>query len=388
MDVDHQRVDVYLEDALNNAPPTLRPFFQRFRTLYDQKRWHQLTLAVNEFLADPESGPYQVDLFNRFVRDFEGKINQLRLAEMGVKVCRQVDDPQKTLGLLTSLLVRISVETSPEAHILLLSTLAQVKLLFGDLEGTKADVDKCEQVLDSLDSVEGGVNAAFYKVAADYYKAKAEYGPYYKNSLLYLACINPETDLNAEERLSRAHDLALAALLGDTIYNFGELLMHPILDSLTGSQYEWIRDLLFVFNSGNIGKFEVIATQFSREPILAVNHTFLRQKICLMALIETVFQRKGRQDKERPIGFQTIAEETRLPQDEVEHLVMKALSLKLIRGTLDQVSEQAHISWVQPRVLGREQIEQLAVRLNDWTERLGRVENFVASQDLFAGVTA
>jgi len=164
--------------------------------------------------------------------------------------------------------------------------------------------------------------------------------------------------------------------------------MHPILDSLTGSQYEWIRELLFVFNSGNIGKFEVIATQFGKEPILAMNHTFLRQKICLMALIETVFQRKGRPDKERPISFQSIAEDTRLPQDEVEHLVMKALSLKLIRGTLDQVAEQAHIQWVQPRVLGRDQIEQLSVRLHDWTERLGQVESFVAGQELFTGVTA
>ncbi|KAF9238468.1 hypothetical protein BU15DRAFT_88326 [Melanogaster broomeanus] len=71
------------------------------------------------------------------------------------------------------------------------------------------------------------------------------------------------------------------------------------------------------------------------------------------------------------MSFQTIAEETRLPLDEVEHLIMKALrwvllfagqfgttfgvliinvtirpagSLKLIRGTLDQVDQKAHIT--------------------------------------------
>jgi 26S proteasome regulatory subunit N9 len=41
-----------------------------------------------------------------------------------------------------------------------------------------------------------------------------------------------------------------------------------------------------------------------------------------MALIESVFAR-GAYD--RTMSFQTISEETRLPLDEVEHLIMKAL---------------------------------------------------------------
>lgn len=43
-----------------------------------------------------------------------------------------------------------------------------------------------------------------------------------------------------------------------------------------------------------------------------------------MALIESVFKRPA---NDRTMSFQTIAEETRLPVDEVEHLVMKALRL-------------------------------------------------------------
>ena len=54
-------------------------------------------------------------------------------------------------------------------------------------------------------------------------QAKAEYADYYKNSLLYLACINVDKDLSADERVERAHDLGLSALLGK-IYNFGELV--------------------------------------------------------------------------------------------------------------------------------------------------------------------
>ncbi len=86
-------------------------------------------------------------------------------------------------------------------------------------------MDKCSKVLDSLDSVEPAVNAAYYNVAADYYKVKPAYSPYYRHALLYLACLpDLEVALGPEERLQRAHDLALAALLAEEIYNFGELV--------------------------------------------------------------------------------------------------------------------------------------------------------------------
>lgn len=160
-------------------------------------------------------------------------------------------------------------------------------------------------------------------------------------------------------------------------------LMHPILDSLDGTQHEWLKKLLFTFNEGSIGKFEALAPLFPKEPILQGNLPFLRQKICLMALIESVFKRHA---NNRTMTFQTIAEETRLPVEEVEHLVMKALSLKLIRGSLDQVDGKALITWVQPRVLSREQIGALAKRLEEWVDKLNKVEERIAPEVLAQGV--
>lgn len=154
-------------------------------------------------------------------------------------------------------------------------------------------------------------------------------------------------------------------------------LMHPILDSLTATQHEWLKRLLFTFNEGSIGKFEALAPLFPKEPILQDNFPFLRQKICLMALIECVFKRDA---SNRTMTFQTIAEETRLPVNEVEHLVMKALSLKLIKGSLDQVDEKAVITWVQPRVLSREQIGSLATRLEQWVDKLNKMEERLAPE--------
>ncbi|KAF8680861.1 hypothetical protein RhiXN_04326 [Rhizoctonia solani] len=372
MQVDKLDVDSYLATAASSAPSDLHPFFEKFRKQHERKLWHQLTLTLFEFLQHPNSGPFQVDLFTKFVRDFEDKLNQLKLVSMGVTVSRQLDDPNAILTFLSSLLERISKEKSREAWILLVSSIAHTKLIFGDLAGTKVDTDECQKLLDDLDGVEPS--------------AKADYVPYYKNSLLYLACIDVEKDLTPDQRLVRAHDLSIAALLGETIYNFGELLQHPIMDSLANTPQQWLKDLLYVFNEGNIGKFESIMPLFPQEAILEENHPFLRQKICLMALIESVFKRMGTGSAGKTMSFQTIAEETKLPQDEVEHLVMKALSLKLIQGTLDQVSETATITWVQPRVLSRSQLSQLATRLDEWCDRIDALDSFVQNQtpELFA----
>ena len=56
-----------------------------------------------------------------------------------------------------------------------------------------------------------------------------------------------------------------------------------------------------------------------------------------------------------------------LPVDQVELLVMRALSLKLIRGLLDQVDGTLRVTWVQPRVLQTAQISLMKERLNAWT---------------------
>jgi hypothetical protein len=44
--------------------------------------------------------------------------------------------------------------------------------------------------------------------------------------LLYLACVDIETDLTSQQRFQRAKDLSISAFLADSIYNFGELVGH------------------------------------------------------------------------------------------------------------------------------------------------------------------
>lgn len=47
---------------------------------------------------------------------------------------------------------------------------ARVKLSLGDLDGARKDLDDSERILDSFDSVEAIVHAAFYDANANYYQ--------------------------------------------------------------------------------------------------------------------------------------------------------------------------------------------------------------------------
>lgn len=101
---------------------------------------------------------------------------------------------------------------------------ASFQLKLNQAEDVKKAIDESEKILDGFDSVEPIIYASFYRVSAEYYKAKANYAQYYKSALLFLACVDVEKDLGPQERIERAYDLSISALLGDMIYNFGELV--------------------------------------------------------------------------------------------------------------------------------------------------------------------
>ena len=75
---------------------------------------------------------------------------------------------------------------------------------------------------------------------------------------------------------------------------------------------------------------------------------------------------------DRAISFAEIAQKTNLDKSgkmtisifrfltfeilEVELLVVRAISLNLVKGVIDEVDQKVHMTWVQPRVLNTEQV--------------------------------
>jgi 26S proteasome regulatory subunit N9 len=79
------------------------------------------------------------------------------------------ESPQH-LPFLVSLKDRIPVAEHPQAHALVLVTLAHAKLLFSDVLGSRADLEEAGTLLEGVDGVDRSVSAAYYEVKADYHK--------------------------------------------------------------------------------------------------------------------------------------------------------------------------------------------------------------------------
>jgi 26S proteasome regulatory subunit N9 len=251
---------------------------------------------------------------------------------------------------------------------------ARIQLSLDKCDEARKMLDEASKALDSLPSVDPLVQAAFYDVNAEYHKSRAEYTDYYRNALLYLACINID-DLSRVQQQARAFDLAVAALLGEKTYNFGELLLHPILDTLVDTEWAWLVDFLRALNAGDVKQFELLSAEhLHKQPLLQGSLPFLKQKICLAALIEAVFRRPT---SSRTLTFATIAAETHLPQDEVEIMVMKALSLGLLKGFIDQVSSTVTVTWIQPRVMNLDQIKSMRDRLVKWDSEVKNLGDWI-----------
>ncbi|KAI2603021.1 uncharacterized protein GGS25DRAFT_509678 [Hypoxylon fragiforme] len=371
----------FLADQRDETPDELQYLIIQFENYWERKLWHQLTDALIEFFANPKSEPQRLKFYKVFILKFADKINQLKLVDLGLKAATQCKDDQERLDFLLDLAKKVDNENSQDAFVYATVAVSRVELDLHNLEAARVDLDKAESILDSFDSVETKVHAAFYQVNADYYQAKADFASYYRNALLYLACIELSS-LSPDERKARAYDLGIAALVSDSIYNFGELLQHPILAALTGD-VAWLQELLLAFNRGDLAAYDMLSGHISTNPLLKEHVEDIRQKIYLAALTESVFRRPPHQ---RAMSFNTISADTKVRKDEIEHLVMKALSLGLVRGTIDEVDELVNFTWVQPRILDMTQIASMSQRLGEWGENVNKLGNWIEAtgQDIWA----
>ncbi|EFW99823.1 proteasome regulatory particle subunit [Grosmannia clavigera kw1407] len=374
----------FLDEQRDAAPTELQGTILEIEDLWERKLWHQLTDTLIRLFDDEQSEALRLPFFKVFVLKFADKINQLKFVDLALKAAETCEGNAQKLAFLESVAKKVDHEDSQDAFVFATIAVARAKLMQRDFDGSRAELDRAERVLETFDAVEQVVHAAFYDTSALYYQGRADFGQYYRNALLYLACVDV-AGLDADERHDRAFKLSLAALVSPSIYNFGELLLHPILDSLAADDEDdaWLRALLFAFNRGDLRVYERLADRIAANSLLHRHSAQLRQKIYLAALTEAVFRRPPHA---RAMSFAAIAAETRVQPDEIEHLVMKALSLGLLRGTIDQVDEVAHINWVQPKVLDMKQIANLQQRLAEWGAGVNQLGNWIeqVGQDVWA----
>ncbi|KAK5835896.1 hypothetical protein PVK06_011610 [Gossypium arboreum] len=141
----------------------------------------------------------------------------------------------------------------------------------------------------------------------------------------------------------------------------------------SGEQGRVLYYILQSFNSGNLVCYEelcrMLNAALSAQPALVENEKKLLEKINILCLMEIIFSYPS---DDRTIPLKVIAERTKLPIEDVEYLLMKSLSVRLIEAIIDQVEGTIHVSWVQLRVFENPQIKSLCDHLDNW---IGKVHN-------------
>jgi len=144
-----------------------------------------------------------------------------------------------------------------------------------------------------------------------------------------------------------------------------------VIDALNGTENGWLAQIIFTFNTGNIPKWNEIKKEFAPKldaiPAFIQKHELLEKKIALMSLVDLSFRKIS---VDRNIPFKDISEATHLPTQEVEMLVMRALSLGLLKGSIDQIEQYFSVTWVQPRILKIPQINEMGGWIEQWTAKV------------------
>uniref|UniRef100_A0A251T3X3 PSD13 N-terminal domain-containing protein n=1 Tax=Helianthus annuus TaxID=4232 RepID=A0A251T3X3_HELAN len=172
-----------------------------------------------------QDGDGLIHLYQKFIIDFETKINLLKVAHFAILVSRQYPMNEASISYLEGVIQRVR------------ATKKCKKLL-----------EYGKSTLDRMANIDPSVCTQFYWASVLYHKYQKEYFECYMNVMLFLAYASEES-MSHSFKLDLAYCVSVFALLGENIDNFGELLAHPIIKGLQGTELDWFYEFLKVFNS-------------------------------------------------------------------------------------------------------------------------------------------
>jgi len=149
--------------------------------------------------------------------------------------------------------------------------------------------DRIERIAD----VDPKVYSSLAHVYGLYYKRKDDHENYYKSCLQYLA-YTPSSDMPEKERKGLSIRMGMSILLGKNVFNITELLEKDIIESLVGSEFEWLYHMMKTLGGGKITEFNnAVKTHqeyISKFPHILKEMTYLEQKVRIICFLEMIFE--------------------------------------------------------------------------------------------------
>jgi 26S proteasome regulatory subunit N9 len=391
-------------------------YYNKIATYCQEKLWHQLTTLVLDFVEEEnkvtnlrplQGGDFKTKntflaMYHNVVLVVAGKINQLSLARIASSVAfcslevggTSVEESKQLLEELCTKQESQPNHTAPVLYLqskiglMVLQTASSKTIPKEQLDKIyvtiKAGADLLNQLIpDTPDALV--VNSAHYETSMTYYKIVGPPEAFYDEAIHYLNYYTPKEGATAAtdpKSYALAVDLCLAALTGEGVYNLGQVVSNPILNILANTPDAWLVELLQACAKGDVQEFKALCqskypTQIASQPALVNMGQQMQEKITLLGLVELVFAKPA---SERTLEFTEIARGLEIPLEQVEWAIMRAFSVKLMEGIMDQVEGTVHVTWILPRALGTDQMADLAGRFGEWATKVNKIKDYMQEE--------
>jgi len=383
------KVEVYLTKKKNAVTSDdVAQSFKQMEDLYAKKQWYQLSELIGQLIKDPVFIQMVdlMELYEDFIKETEHRFNPLHLARIVISIAKWIFLKDKD-GAIEFLKKFEKTLAKDDLSLALLKT-GQVELILANVDnnGKCIDVSQVKTLLnETREAIDKfgyltPVHPRYYKMTSRYMDYTCDFASYYHETLKYLSCEEAELlPKDGEESRTYAIKLIVAEILGEDLYDFGVLIANPIIESLKGTDFEWMIQMLNFINSGNLDGFYNLRPKWQQFSEIISCEKLAKEKIRLFCFMEVAMSNKA-------IPYSLLAEKAQINKEEVEFLAMKAFSRGLVWGSIDQIDETINIEWVKPRALSLEQMKVLAERVSQWRVAVNQMGDLIQTnaQDILA----
>ncbi|CAE7760529.1 psmD13 [Symbiodinium sp. CCMP2456] len=349
-------------EAQRKAHPELSEQLDKMQKFVNSKLYHQLTQTLLEYLvsppfaaATPAVAAELKDFFEGFIKAFEVRFDKVRWVQI-LSIVAKPQTPAVALELIAPF--EATMAENRDAKFLCQALKGEKLILSADTESAKELLENLGLEIDNAYEVQALIQSHFHKTNALLWKTLGRSQEFYKSSILYLA-FTPLEAIPMEERPQIAFDTVIAALVAEEEFNFGELTQQAIIQSLDGSPFAWVRDLLQAFSEGKFDLFDAAIaknrTQMEASPELKSAEATLRRKMCALSLMELAFRQveTGRRDG---VAFQTL-------QMLVREYANATIRYKLTRTYFGNEGKEPDVLYPWPlRDLAAERLQEAAAK--------------------------
>lgn len=340
-------------------PQELTELANTIQELEKTRRWYEFGGAMLNVFAKACTTGHRREIFDTCVLKYAEMIDSYHLADLCIITAEDLGNPDEALEFLGSAPVNKAFDRDIEAkNLILLKTAA--------FHTEKKEFETALKIVQGVgskikDTTPGVIRAAYHKTQAFIDKIRGDHDAFYEHAFLQLSIsqIDHDPDL--------AYDLCVAGLLADSVCSYGELAHHKIINSLTGTENEWIKDLVILLDMGSTESIDIYSEKFAplvaKSPFFSKHSEQIHRKLAMAVFLEVIFARPY---DSRVFTFDELAAACKMDKKDVELLVLKALSGGIIKGTLDQVVEKVTVTWCKPKGLSSDRVAHIKAELDRW----------------------